>query len=108
MSKFGNLLASPRDDPDDDGYNNAMEQAMSTDPLLPNEPFRVDLMIWSTTLARLSWPGLKGRTYDVLSGANPAGLTLLTNVPGRFPETECFVPLTNSARQFFQLREVEP
>lgn len=108
MSMFGNLLSNAQGDPDDDGYNNAMEQAMSTDPMVPNEAFRLDLMIWSTTLARLSWPGRTGRTYDVLAGANPAGLTLLTNVPGRFPETECFTTTTNTAQQFFRVREVLP
>ncbi|HEU0009525.1 MAG TPA: S8 family serine peptidase [Verrucomicrobiae bacterium] len=108
MSMFGNLLSNAQDDPDDDGYNNAMEQAMSTDPMVPNEAFRLDLMIWSTSLARLSWPGRTGRTYDVLAGANPAGLTLLTNVPGRFPETECFTTTTNNASRFFRVREVLP
>jgi len=108
MSMFGNLLSNAQDDPDDDGYNNAMEQAMSTDPMVPNEAFRLDLMIWSTSLARLSWPGRTGRTYDVLAGANPAGLTLLTNVPGRFPETECFTTTTNNSSRFFRVREVLP
>jgi subtilisin family serine protease len=108
LSMFGNLLSNAQDDPDDDGYNNAMEQAMSTDPMVPNEAFRLDLMIWSSTLARLSWPGRTGRTYDVLAGANPAGLTLLTNVPGRFPETECFTTTTNTASRFFRVREVLP
>ena len=108
LSRFGNLLSNPRDDPDNDGYNNAMEQAMSTDPQVPNEAFRLDLMIWSSTLARLSWPGMNGRTYDVLAGTEPAGLTLLTNVPGRFPETECFTSVTNSAHKFFRVREVVP
>src|SRR5262249_42153630 len=42
-SWFGNLLANPQDDPDDDGYNNAMEQAMGTDPTAPNDVFRLDL-----------------------------------------------------------------
>jgi len=107
-SRFGNHLANPRDDPDDDGYNNAMEQAMSTDPMAPNDAFRLDLTMWSRNLARLSWPGLKGRTYDVLAGADPAGLTLLTNVPGRFPETEWFTTTTNTSHRFFRVREALP
>jgi len=108
----GTLASGPQDDPDMDGYSNAKEQAMSTDPLIPNEAFRVDLMIWGTAmrtnLARLSWPGLQSRTYDVFSGPNPAALTLRTNVPGRFPETECFLSTTNAAHQFFRVREVAP
>jgi hypothetical protein len=108
LSMFGDLLSNPQDDPDDDGYNNAMEQAMSTDPRAPNEAFRLDLAIWSATLARLSWPGLNGRTYEVLAGADPAELTLLTTVPGRFPETEWFTPTTNTAHRFFRVREAQP
>ena len=108
-SRLGNLSFNLRDDSDKDGYNNAMEQAMNTDPGMPNDPFRVDLMIWSPSLARLSWPGMNGRTYDVLAGTDPASLTLLTNVPGRFPETECFTSFaTNAAPRFFRVREILP
>ena len=105
---FGSLESGPRDDADDDGYNNAFEQVLGTDPLLPNEPARVDVARWDAKLARLSWPALNGRAYDILSGTNAASLTLLTNVPGRFPEAEWFTYFTNTANRFFRVREARP
>jgi hypothetical protein len=81
---------------------------MGTDPLLPNEVFRQDLTMWDAKLARMSWPAVNGRTYDILAGPNPASLTLLTNVPGRFPEAEWFTPIADSAYKFFRVREVRP
>jgi subtilisin family serine protease len=105
---FGSLELGPRDDPDEDGYNNAFEQALGTDPLLPNEPSHVDVMQWDAKLARLSWPALNGRTYGIFSGTNAASLTLLTNVSGRFPEAEWFISSTNPSSRFFRVREIKP
>lgn len=101
---FGSLAFGPTDDPDEDGYNNAFEQALGSDPLLPNEPAEVDLVKWDNKLARLSWPAVNGRSYDILSGASPASLTLLTNVPGRFPEAEWFTYYTNTVSRHFRVR----
>ena len=38
--------------------------------------------------------------------ANVAALALITNVPGRFPETEYFTPYNNPPRNFFRVRAV--
>ena len=114
MALLGTLEFGARDDLDDDGYNNAFEQAMGTDPLLPNEVFRPDLSLWDSKLARLSWPAVDGRTYEVFAGPDPARLTLMATVPGMFPETEWFTTLLNSTNQlntnnqFFRIREVRP
>jgi len=32
----------------------------------------------------------------------------VTNLPGRFPDTEWFTPYTNRLNQFFRVREVRP
>jgi len=106
MAHFGNLNHGPQDDPDGDGFDNAREQIMGTDPLAADVPFQLDLSPWDKKLARLSWPGATNLSYEVLSGTNVAALTLLTNLPGRFPETEWFSPYTNPARQFFRVRVV--
>ena len=60
-------------------------------------------------MARLSWAGVTNRTYEVLTGTNAAApLNVLTNLPGRFPDTEWFTPYTNLLNQFFRVRAVAP
>src|SRR5262249_12762328 len=51
---FGNLSAGPKDDPDGDGFNNAREQAMGTNPTLPNQPFKLDIAALQPGYWRLS------------------------------------------------------
>jgi len=101
---FGSLRYGPADDPDGDGYNNAREQAMGTNPAEADEPLRLDLSMWNAQLARISWPGVDGKSYAVWSGSDVGNLAHVTNVSGVFPETEWFVPLTNATQQFFQIR----
>ena len=104
---FGSLAQGPQDDPDNDGYNNAREQVMRTDPNIMDVPFRLDLTPWNTRLARLSWPGSEHFTYQVWQGTNAAApLTLATNLPGLFPETEWFTPYTNASQQFFRVQAI--
>jgi hypothetical protein len=96
---------SPKDDPDLDGYSNAREQLMDTDPTVPNNiPFSLDLSWWNQSIARLSWPGSPFYTYEIRGGTDPTALTVLTNVPGRFPVTEWFTPYTSTSGQFYRVR----
>jgi len=81
---------------------------MGTDPLLPNEAFRPDLTLWDAKLARVSWPAMDGRTYEILAGTDPTRLSVITNVPGIFPETEWFTSILNATNQFYRIREVRP
>jgi len=106
-ARLGNKLDyGPQDDPDGDGYSNAREQVMGTDPLTADVAFQLDLSPWDKKLARLSWPGVGNMDYEVLAGTNVAALTLQTNLPGRFPETEWFTPYTNATQQFFRVRSM--
>jgi hypothetical protein len=106
---FGTLAFGPKDDPDGDGYSNAREQIMGTNPLAPDVPFRLDLSRFNARLARLSWPGSTNTRYQILAGPNAsAPLALVTNIAGRFPETEFFTSRTNAAQQFFRVRTVQP
>ena len=95
------------DDPDRDGYSNMREQLMGTDPKSAGPPFRLDLSRWNQSLARLSWPSSSNFTYEIWGGTNVAAPSLITTVPGRFPETEWFTPYNapsrNAIRQFRQL-----
>ncbi len=105
MAKFGTLAQGPLDDPDGDGFSNAKEQAIGSDPAQRNSPFpfALDVSVWNSQLFRLSWPGAAGQAYELRGGANVGALTTQTNVSGRFPDGEVFVP-RSSAGQFFQLQ----
>jgi len=109
IARFGSLAPGPQDDPDGDGYSNAREQIMGTDPNAADVEFQLDLSPWDRGLARLSWAGVTNRSYDVLTGTNPAApMKMVTNLPGRFPDTEWFSPYTNLLDQFFRVRSVSP
>jgi subtilisin-like proprotein convertase family protein len=104
LINFACLTEGPLGDPDRDGYSNAREQIMATNPNAA-QPLRLDLSRWNSALARLSWPGSPNFNYEIASGTNPASLTVLSNVPGKFPETEWFTPY-NLGAQFFRVRAV--
>ncbi len=102
---FHGLKQGPQDDPDHDGYSNAIEQILGTDPALPSHvPFEVDLSRWNDTRLRLSWPASPAARYEIWSGTNAASLSLLTNVPGHFPEGEWFLPCNTFQPCFFRVR----
>jgi len=104
MRRLQTLAQGPLDDPDQDGYANAREQIMGTNPQVSDTPFELDLSRWSSQVLRLSWPSASNRSYEVKVGVDAARLlTLVTNVPGRFPETEWFTPATNPILQFFRV-----
>jgi subtilisin family serine protease/subtilisin-like proprotein convertase family protein len=106
-TNFANSLAfGPKEDADKDGFNNMREQIMGTNPNQAGPPFQLDLSRWDNKLARLSWPASSNYTYEVRSGTNVAGLTVSTNLPGKFPVTELFSATTNAAPGFFSIRAV--
>ncbi|MBK9138689.1 MAG: S8 family serine peptidase [Verrucomicrobia bacterium] len=103
---FGSLAAKAAEDPDRDGWNNACEQVLHRDPTKPDDALEVDLSRWNNRLSRLSFPSSPAFQYDVLSMGNlslPADV--LTNLAGRFPETEVFVP-TPMTNRFFHVRQM--
>ena len=107
-SFFAGLARGPRDDDDGDGYNNAREQIMGTDPTAVNDEFRVDASPVRAGVHRLSWPGRTNRSYEVLSTSNLGAAWTTNTVAGEFPETERILNSTLSERQFFRIREVAP
>jgi subtilisin family serine protease len=93
------------DDPDRDGYSNAREQLMDTDPAYAEDlDYNLDLSRWNSSLARVSWASSPYYRYEVWGGTNLNALTLMTNLPGRFPETEWFTPYNAPTAQFFRVR----
>jgi hypothetical protein len=107
LRHFPSLAQSAADDPDHDGYANAREQVIGTDPSQSELPLMLDLSLWDSKLARLSWPSNTNTVYRLAIGTESAApLTLATNIPGQFPETEWFVPYTRIEHQFFRVQAV--
>ena len=104
LAHFGDLAQGPQDDPDRDGYSNLREQIMGTDPNAFNGPFTPDSSRWNGALGRLSWPGSPRYTYEVSAGTDVTALSIVTNLPGHFPETEWFTPYSGIPQQFFRVR----
>jgi subtilisin family serine protease/subtilisin-like proprotein convertase family protein len=109
VAHFGSMEFGSQDDPEGDGYSNAREQIMGTDPNAADIPFQLDLSPWDRGLARLSWAGVTNRTYEILAATNEsAPMQMVTSVPGRFPDTEWFTTYTNQGNQFFRVRDAGP
>ncbi len=104
---FGSLAQGPQGDPDQDGYSNMREQILGTNPTVNNNlPFVVDFSPWNAGLTRLSWPASASYHFEVWAGTDPNGLTLQATVPGQFPVTEWFAPVSGAASQFYRVRAV--
>ena len=107
MMKLGTLAYGPADDPDGDGYSNMREQIMGTHPGAIDAPFQfsLDLSVWNERLVRVSWPATTNLSYEIRAATNALSLlSPVTNVTGKFPETEVFLPYTNGVNQFFRVR----
>ena len=105
MQRFGQLGYGPKDDPDGDGFNNAREQVMGTNPSSPNAPFKLDLVELKPGYQRLSWPARENASYSIFSSGNLSQPTsLLSNAPVRLPVGE-FVVRTTSSNQFYRVRQ---
>ncbi len=107
-SYLGRLDDGPRDDPDRDGYSNAREQIIGTDPTNPDQMFRLDLSLWNQERVRLNWPAVAERDYEIWTANDPGRWMVYTNVPGRFPEREWFDNRSGHDRRFFKAREADP
>jgi subtilisin-like proprotein convertase family protein len=102
---FACLMEGPADDPDRDGYSNMREQLMATNPNA-GVPLQLDLSFWAPGIIRLSWPGSPNYNYQLYGGTNVSALPLITNVPGKFPETEWFIDISTMPHQFYRVRGI--
>jgi len=106
-NRLGSLMFGPKDDPDADGFANAREQVMDTNPQTSDLLATPDLSRWGlfgSQMMRLSWPSAPQYHYEILGGSNVNDLNVITNLPGGFPETELFVPFTPAQNGFFKVR----
>lgn len=107
IANLGGLTYGPKDDPDGDGFNNAREQVLGTNPLVANSVFAAELSWWELAgykLARVTWPGTAKYNYSIYGGTNVNSLSLITNMPGSFPETEWVgAPFNLQENHFFKV-----
>ncbi len=106
-NRLGSLVYGPKDDPDGDGFTNAREQIMGTDPQASDILAAPDLSRWGlfgSSYMRLSWPSAAHYLYEIQGGTNVSALNLITNLPGAFPESSLFVPYSATENGFFKVR----
>jgi subtilisin-like proprotein convertase family protein len=106
-NRLGTLTFGPKDDPDGDGFSNAREQLMGTNPQSSDLLATPDLSRWGlfgSEMMRLSWSSAPLYHYEIRGGSNVNDLNVITNLPGGFPETDLFVPFSASENGFFQVR----
>ncbi len=104
QAHFGNLDQKAADDPDNDGYRNAREQLLGTNPVVDETLLELNLSPWNDRIVRLSWLSSTAHTYDIMTtGDLSTPMTFLENVSGTFPETEIFLPSAAFAARFFQI-----
>ncbi|HEY1170764.1 MAG TPA: S8 family serine peptidase [Verrucomicrobiae bacterium] len=109
MTHFGNLAQRAKDDTDGDGWQNAREQVRGTDPTVNDEAFAINVSPWNANLLRLSWEGAAGTTYTARKFTGTAFTpTVLTNITGKFPVTELFLPYANTNSGFIMLERPAP
>ncbi len=93
------------DDPDADGFINAREYILQTDPMRNETALIVDASRVTASRIRLSWPGVTGRNYSVESSETPQGpFQVIKTVPGYFPESGWLLD-SIPANQWLRVRE---
>ncbi len=104
LARFGSLAMGPRDDPDQDGQDNAAEQLAGSDPMSSGTSFRIDASALTSGRVRLSWPATTSANYEVLQRGSVGGPdTIVGQVPGRYPEAGLVVP-SDAVGTFFRVR----
>lgn len=102
---FGSLAFGPKDDPDLDGYSNAREQILGTDPAKNEQPLELGIAAWSDSIIRLNWPSQTGAQYNILGFTDLAEAPeILATVAGEFPRTAWFGKIDRPSR-FLQVRK---
>lgn len=108
-ASFGNLARKGGEDSDGDGYPNAVEQVLRTNPLASDVTFRLDVVPWSSQILRLSWPSGPTATYRILQSSQPEGpYTELETINGRFPVTDYYTFLDGSVSRLLRVERVSP
>jgi subtilisin family serine protease/subtilisin-like proprotein convertase family protein len=105
---FGSLKWGAQDDPDQDGYSNAREQILATDPAVNESELALGLSQWSDSIVRMNWPSRTGVQYEVLGApALDAPFAVVTNIFGGFPRSGWYGKI-DSTFKFFKVRAMPP
>ncbi len=105
---FAHLANGPTGDPDNDGYSNAREQIMGTDPTASNLDLRLEVSPIRGDAWRVSWPGSGNLTYEFLKSSDLGSEWTTNALAGSFPEMEQVVDASALGREFYQVRQAAP
>jgi hypothetical protein len=72
--------------------------------VVANAEFKMDWTALDDVRGRISWPSVVGKTYRVLTADRSGQTTVLTNIPGKFPETELVID-PNVGVKLFRIEE---
>ena len=101
---FGDLRPGPRDDPDADGYTNAREQALRTNPAAPNHPFLLEGTEFEPGYWRFTWPSREGVPYSFRTGPRlDQRLAPRATVTGQFPFSEHVIQTPSGPQNYFEV-----
>ena len=102
---FGSLNFGPKADPDDDGFPNAREQVLQTDPGRNEQDFRIQISRWDEHHLYLSWPGTRNNNYRLQSQSSIlASPESVITLPGNFPETSIVIPLGEANSAYYTVQ----
>ncbi len=105
---FAHLANGPTGDPDNDGYSNAREQIMGSDPTAPNFEFRLEVSPIRDDALRLSWPGSAKLGYELMISSDLGASWATEVLEGDFPEMERVIDASAMGREFFRVRQFAP
>jgi subtilisin family serine protease/subtilisin-like proprotein convertase family protein len=101
MRNFGTLAYGPKDNPGQDGYDNARKQCLDLNPTQFDPLIHANVSFWNHQYARMAFPALPNRTYEIRGGPTVTlPFTVLTNLAGQLPEIEIFVPYSGRSSGF--------
>jgi subtilisin family serine protease/subtilisin-like proprotein convertase family protein len=103
---FGTINFGPKADPDGDGFNNAREQILETNPTKSDRPLRIELSKWNSENIRLSWPAQSDLEYDLFQRSQiPAPAQLIRTIEGHFPESEIILPIQQNGNELYHIKQ---
>lgn len=93
-ARLGSLARTAAEDPDADGWSNAAEQFLDSDPLVSDRPLITGIQRDTTDRLRLRWPALPGVPHTLERAGSPLGpwLPVETTTPSGL-SASAFLPV---------------